>query len=96
MVILAVRKEKSLQTVTNYLIVSLASADLLVATCVMFFAVYFEVSHPQQLALKTQALSHPVQLLRLGPGAHAVQSVHRRRRCLLNSFHPQLVGYINR
>jgi hypothetical protein len=43
MVILAVRKEKSLQSVTNYLIVSLASADLLVAICVMFFAVYYEV-----------------------------------------------------
>jgi len=43
MVILAVRKEKSLQSVTNYLIVSLASADLLVALCVMFFAVYYEV-----------------------------------------------------
>uniref|UniRef100_A0A915M4H6 G-protein coupled receptors family 1 profile domain-containing protein n=1 Tax=Meloidogyne javanica TaxID=6303 RepID=A0A915M4H6_MELJA len=42
MVILAVRKEKSLQSVTNYLIVSLASADLLVALCVMFFAVYYE------------------------------------------------------
>ncbi|KAF7381842.1 hypothetical protein HZH68_015715 [Vespula germanica] len=40
LVILAVVREKALQTVTNYFIVSLAVADLLVAVLVMPFAVY--------------------------------------------------------
>uniref|UniRef100_A0A7E4VY70 G_PROTEIN_RECEP_F1_2 domain-containing protein n=1 Tax=Panagrellus redivivus TaxID=6233 RepID=A0A7E4VY70_PANRE len=42
LVMLAVYRERSLQTVTNYLIVSLAVSDFLVAICVMSFAVYFE------------------------------------------------------
>ncbi|KAI1285953.1 Dopamine D2-like receptor [Halotydeus destructor] len=41
LVILSVYKERSLQSVTNYFIVSLACADLLVASVVMPFAVYF-------------------------------------------------------
>ena len=40
LVILSVYKERSLQSATNYFIVSLAIADLLVATLVMPFAVY--------------------------------------------------------
>lgn len=44
LVILAVVKERTLQTVTNYFIVSLALADLLVAVLVMPFAVYVLVS----------------------------------------------------
>lgn len=44
LVILSVYKEKSLQSVTNYFIVSLAFADLFVACVVMPFAVYFLVS----------------------------------------------------
>ncbi|XP_011494541.1 PREDICTED: dopamine D2-like receptor isoform X2 [Ceratosolen solmsi marchali] len=40
LVILAVKRERTLQTVTNYFIVSLAVADLLVAMVVMPFAVY--------------------------------------------------------
>ncbi|XP_033231655.1 5-hydroxytryptamine receptor 2B-like [Belonocnema kinseyi] len=44
LVILAVTREKALQTVTNYFIVSLALADLLVAVLVMPFAVYVLVS----------------------------------------------------
>ncbi|XP_053949266.1 uncharacterized protein LOC128857540 [Anastrepha ludens] len=40
LVILSVCRERSLQTVTNYFIVSLAIADLLVAVVVMPFAVY--------------------------------------------------------
>lgn len=44
LVILAVVRERALQTVTNYFIVSLAIADLLVAVLVMPFAVYVLVS----------------------------------------------------
>ncbi|XP_046382284.1 putative protein TPRXL [Ischnura elegans] len=44
LVILSVHRERALQTVTNYFIVSLALADLLVAVLVMPFAVYVLVS----------------------------------------------------
>lgn len=44
LVILSVYKEKNLKTATNYFIVSLAFADLLVAITVMPFAVYILVS----------------------------------------------------
>jgi dopamine D2-like receptor len=47
LVILAVCRERTLQTVTNYFIVSLALADLLVAVVVMPFAVYVLVSEAQ-------------------------------------------------
>ncbi|KAM6908304.1 D(3) dopamine receptor [Lycodopsis pacificus] len=43
LVCLAVLRERSLQTTTNYLVVSLAVADLLVASLVMPWAVYLEV-----------------------------------------------------
>ncbi|XP_030077453.1 D(2) dopamine receptor isoform X2 [Microcaecilia unicolor] len=43
LVCIAVSREKALQTTTNYLIVSLAVADLLVATLVMPWVVYMEV-----------------------------------------------------
>ncbi|XP_022112764.1 dopamine D2-like receptor [Pieris rapae] len=44
LVILSVAREKSLQTATNYFIVSLAVADLLVAVVVMPFGVYYLVN----------------------------------------------------
>lgn len=44
LVILSVVRERTLQTVTNYFIVSLAVADLLVAVVVMPFGVYYLVS----------------------------------------------------
>ncbi|XP_036602502.1 D(3) dopamine receptor isoform X2 [Trichosurus vulpecula] len=44
LVCMAVLKERSLQTATNYLVVSLAVADLLVATLVMPWVVYLEVT----------------------------------------------------
>ncbi|XP_076866828.1 D(3) dopamine receptor isoform X2 [Brachyhypopomus gauderio] len=43
LVCLAVVRERSLQTTTNYLVVSLAVSDLLVASLVMPWAVYLEV-----------------------------------------------------
>ncbi|XP_038610037.1 D(2) dopamine receptor isoform X1 [Tachyglossus aculeatus] len=43
LVCMAVSREKALQTTTNYLIVSLAVADLLVASLVMPWVVYLEV-----------------------------------------------------
>lgn len=45
LVIMAVVRERTLQTVTNYFIVSLALADLLVAVLVMPFSVYVLVSN---------------------------------------------------
>ncbi|KHJ99569.1 hypothetical protein OESDEN_00446 [Oesophagostomum dentatum] len=42
LVIIAVYREKCLQTVTNLLIVSLAISDFMVAICVMSFGVYYE------------------------------------------------------
>lgn len=45
LVIVSVFKEKVLQNITNYFIVSLAVADLLVAGCVMPFSVYVLVSN---------------------------------------------------
>lgn len=47
LVCLAVLRERSLQTTTNYLVVSLAVADLLVASLVMPWAVYLEVRTPR-------------------------------------------------
>lgn len=44
LVILSVVRERALHTVTNYFIVSLAIADLLVAVVVMPFGVYILVS----------------------------------------------------
>ncbi|KPI90993.1 Dopamine D2-like receptor [Papilio xuthus] len=45
LVILSVVRERTLQTVTNYFIVSLAVADLLVAVVVMPFGVYYLIIH---------------------------------------------------
>lgn len=45
LVVMSIVREKALQTTTNYLILSLAVADFLVAFCVMPFAVYVEVSY---------------------------------------------------
>ena len=44
LVVMSVYRERSLQSVTNYFIVSLAVADIMVAILVMPLAVYVEVS----------------------------------------------------
>lgn len=49
LVLMSVYKERSLQTVTNYFIVSLAVADLLLASIVMPFAVYYLLERPECL-----------------------------------------------
>lgn len=58
LVCLAVVREKSLQTTTNYLVVSLAVADLLVASLVMPWVVYLEVrtKSPESNLLHTIAI----------------------------------------
>uniref|UniRef100_A0A182IW26 G-protein coupled receptors family 1 profile domain-containing protein n=1 Tax=Anopheles atroparvus TaxID=41427 RepID=A0A182IW26_ANOAO len=58
LVILAVCRERTLQTVTNYFIVSLAIADLLVAVVVMPFAVY--VLHGQTSAMARVVLGKDI------------------------------------
>lgn len=45
LVVMSVVKERSLKTVTNYFICSLAVADIMVAVIVMPFAVYMEVGN---------------------------------------------------
>ena len=44
LVVISVYREKSLHTVTNYFVVSLAISDITVAAVVMPFAIYLEVS----------------------------------------------------
>lgn len=44
LVVMSVIRERNLKTVTNYFVVSLAVADMTVATAVMPFAVYYEVT----------------------------------------------------
>lgn len=51
LVIISVCRERALQSVTNYFIVSLALADLLVALVVMPFAVYVLVSSTRSCCL---------------------------------------------
>lgn len=56
LVCVSVCSERSLQTVTNYFIVSLAVADIMVAVLVMPLAVYVEVLIPTSLFLLTGLL----------------------------------------
>jgi hypothetical protein len=50
LVVLSVYREKTLRTVTNYFVVSLAVADLGVAACVMPIAVYYELTKKWSLS----------------------------------------------
>lgn len=65
LVCLAVVREKSLQTTTNYLVVSLAVADLLVASLVMPWAVYLEVSPKRSNIVVIQTLTRIKRLLKV-------------------------------
>jgi dopamine D2-like receptor len=51
LVVISVYREKSLHTVTNYFVVSLAISDITVAAVVMPFAIYLEVSYEIQLII---------------------------------------------
>lgn len=62
LIILSVYKEKSLKSATNYFIVSLAFADLLVAAVVMPFAVYVLVSIAEYFVWNSP-LPHVISLL---------------------------------
>ncbi|KAF6118356.1 dopamine receptor D3 [Phyllostomus discolor] len=59
LVCVAVLRERALQTTTNYLVVSLAVADLLVATLVMPWVVYLEQNCGRRQLLMVQ-LPHRV------------------------------------
>ena len=48
LVVISVYREKSLHTVTNYFVVSLAISDITVAAVVMPFAIYLEVSRTKK------------------------------------------------
>ena len=77
LVCVAVLKERALQTTTNYLVVSLAVADLLVATLVMPWVVYLEVSRSQVQAAHVTLLvsvfpDHLVPGLRMRPARSRV------------------------
>lgn len=75
LVCLAVLRERALQTTTNYLVVSLAVADLLVATLVMPWVVYLEVSaseeRPAELDRDTSACGAQV-----GPALVQIKPLH--------------------
>ena len=51
LVVVSVYREKSLHTVTNYFVVSLAISDITVAAVVMPFAIYLEVSRKKKLEI---------------------------------------------
>lgn len=67
LVCMAVSREKALQTTTNYLIVSLAVADLLVATLVMPWVVYLEVGGPPACSSTFSSRALPWTLGTLAP-----------------------------
>lgn len=63
LVCLAVSRERALQTTTNYLIVSLAVSDLLLATLVMPWGVYLEVKTPNYIWKSIQNDDMTAQIL---------------------------------
>lgn len=69
LIILSVYKERTLQTATNYFIVSLAFADLLVAAAVMPFAVYVLVSVTTRFMLRRLCVCHEALRARRRRGA---------------------------
>ncbi|GFW01630.1 hypothetical protein TNCV_4085451 [Trichonephila clavipes] len=79
LVILSVYKERNLQSATNYFIVSLAFADLLVAAVVMPFAVYVLLKQQMPWCHSVHDLKLAVQDL----WAHLPQD---NIRCLINSM----------
>ena len=58
LVVISVYREKSLHTVTNYFVVSLAISDITVAAVVMPFSIYLEVSRPNRRYVEREPLSY--------------------------------------
>lgn len=75
LVCVAVLKERALQTTTNYLVVSLAVADLLVATLVMPWVVYLEVSRSHVQAAHVTVLVFVFSPEHLAPGLRMVPAM---------------------
>lgn len=87
LVCMAVSREKALQTTTNYLIVSLAVADLLVATLVMPWVVYLEVGGPD--------VSHSTKCLWQVNGEKEVLTAQTSPISRPPDFHQTKVFYIS-
>lgn len=64
-VIAAILLQRNLQNVANYLIVSLAVADLMVACLVMPFGAIYEVSDDFYLIIYTTPISNKTESLRI-------------------------------
>ena len=58
LVVVSVYREKSLHTITNYFVVSLAISDITVAAVVMPFAIYLEVSKNRKLSINYSFVVH--------------------------------------
>uniref|UniRef100_A0A1A9VX14 G-protein coupled receptors family 1 profile domain-containing protein n=1 Tax=Glossina austeni TaxID=7395 RepID=A0A1A9VX14_GLOAU len=85
LVILSVFRERSLQTVTNYFIVSLAIADLLVAVVVMPFAVYALIYQNHQLTLKDLRILKHLDVMRFHQNSCINVNANITKPCVLTS-----------
>ncbi|CAF1605451.1 unnamed protein product [Didymodactylos carnosus] len=78
LVVISVYREKSLHTVTNYFVVSLAIADITVASIVMPFAIYLECKTAHVKGL--EVVSHKAQLSAYNAfNRHVIDEANARR-----------------
>lgn len=94
LVLMSVYKERSLQTVTNYLIMSLAVADLLLAALVMPFAVYYLVSQALGLTMP-HSRGHHLQRIITGVAYSTRNDMQRLVRMCVCEFDEVFVLYAN-